>query len=57
MEKRKLINILSFLVLLLGIVMIYLGAFYSPNLMLPPVISGFAFILIAWALYLFKDKA
>ena len=56
MENRKIIAVISFLVLLLGIAMVYLGTFYSPNLMLPPVISGFAFILIAWALFLFKDK-
>lgn len=57
MEKRNIIAVLAFIVLMLGIVMIYLGAFHSQNLMLPPVISGFAFILIAWALYLFSDRS
>ncbi len=37
------------LLLILGIIMIYLGAFSGPKLLLPPVITGVGFFVIAWA--------
>ncbi len=43
-------NVLIFLIVLIGVVMIYLGA-TGPKLMLPPILSGVAFILIAIMLY------
>ena len=46
----------SILLVLFGIAMIYLGGFYAPKLMLPPIISGIGFFLIAWALNALKDK-
>ena len=36
--------------------MIYIGGFYAPKIMLPPIITGVGFFLIAWALNAFKDK-
>lgn len=46
-------NLLLILLVLIGLVMIYLGAFNTPKLMLPPVLSGVGFLLIA---YLFYNK-
>ncbi len=37
------------LLVILGIVMIYLGAFSGLKLLLPPVITGIGFFVIAWA--------
>jgi hypothetical protein len=46
-------NLLLMLLVLIGFAMIYLGAFNTPKLMLPPVLSGVGFLLIA---YLFYNK-
>ena len=36
--------------------MIYIGGFYAPKVMVPPIITGVAFFLIAWALNAVRDK-
>lgn len=33
--------------ILLGIAMIYIGGFYAPKVMLPPIITGIGFFIIA----------
>lgn len=50
MEKRNSLMIAAILLVILGIVMIYLGGFSGPKLLLPPVITGIGFFVIAWAL-------
>lgn len=37
----------AILLILLGIVMIYIGVFYAPKIMLPPIITGLGFFIIA----------
>ena len=44
----------ALLLILLGIAMIYIGGFYAPKVMLPPIITGIGFFLIA--LVFIKDK-
>lgn len=56
MDKNKILSITAVLLVLMGIGMIYIGGFYAPKVVLPPVISGVGFILIAWALNALKDK-
>jgi len=50
MEKRNIVNISIFLLILLGIAMIYFGGFYAPKVMIPPILTGIGFFVIAWAL-------
>lgn len=50
MEKRKDLMIAAIVLVVLGMVMIYLGAFGGPAMMLPPIITGLGFFVIAWAL-------
>jgi hypothetical protein len=38
----------AILLILLGIAMIYIGGFYAPKVMLPPMITGVGFFLIAF---------
>ncbi len=54
MEKQKILTLVSILLIILGLVMIYLGAFTGQKLMLPPVISGVGFLVIAWGFYALK---
>ncbi len=50
MNKNKVLTVSSIAIFLLGIVMIYIGGFYAPKPMLPPIITGVGFFIIAWAL-------
>jgi hypothetical protein len=36
--------------------MIYIGGFYGPKVILPPIITGVGFFLIAWAIHVLKNK-
>ena len=55
MDKNKILTTTAVLLVLLGIAMIYIGGFYAPKVMLPPILSGVGFMLIAWALHALKD--
>ncbi len=57
MNKNKILTTTSILLIVLGIAMIYIGGFYGPNMMLPPMITGVGFFLIAWALTALKDPS
>ncbi len=50
MDKNKVLRTTAILLIILGIAMIYIGGFYAPKVMLPPIITGVGFFLIAWAL-------
>ncbi|WP_162497550.1 hypothetical protein [Aureibaculum marinum] len=55
MDKNKVISIVSILLIVLGISMIYIGSFYGPKVMLPPIITGVGFFLISWVLKVLKE--
>lgn len=56
MDKNRILSTTAILLIVLGIALIYIGGFYAPEVMLPPIISGIGFLLIAWALHALKDK-
>ncbi len=56
MEKNKILSTAAILLIVMGIAMIYIGGFYAPTIMMPPIITGIGFFLIAWALNALKDK-
>ena len=47
MKLNKTLTISAILLALLAITMIYIGGFYAPKLMLPPIITGIGFFAIA----------
>ncbi|WP_182957894.1 hypothetical protein [Pedobacter gandavensis] len=53
MEKTTVLNISVFLLIVLGIAIIFVGL-SGPKLMLPPVITGLGFFVISWALFALK---
>lgn len=55
MKKNNVLSTVAALLIVFGIAMIYIGGFYAPKVMLPPIISGVGFILIAWALNALKE--
>ncbi|WP_157972911.1 hypothetical protein [Aureibaculum luteum] len=55
MNKNKVLSTVAIVLIVLGLVMIYIGGFYAPKVVLPPIITGVGFFLIAWALNALKD--
>jgi hypothetical protein len=54
MSKNTVLTISTLLLILLGIAMIYFGGFYAPKIIIPPIITGIGFFVIAWALNALK---
>jgi len=48
MDKNKILSVAVILLILLGLIMIYIGGFHAPKVMLPPIITGIGFFIIAW---------
>lgn len=47
-ENKK--NIVAIGLVLLGIIMLVLGFVAGPKIMLPPIITGLGFFLLAWGI-------
>lgn len=54
MNKSKILTISAIILIVLGIVMIYIGGFYAEKIILPPIITGIGFFVIAWSLNALK---
>ena len=54
MSKSTVLTLSALLLIVLGIAMIYFGGFYAPKVMIPPIITGVGFFVIAWALNALK---
>ncbi|MDV3308859.1 MAG: hypothetical protein LOY03_08580 [Cyclobacteriaceae bacterium] len=50
MNKSQILTLSVWVLIILGLVMIYLGGFRAPQVILPPIITGIGFFVIAWAL-------
>jgi hypothetical protein len=50
MTRKDVIVTSVVLLILLGILMIYFGGFYASKVMIPPILTGIGFFVIAWAL-------
>ena len=56
MKKNSVLSIATILLIVLGVAMIYIGGFYTPKLMLPPIITGIGFFIISWVLTTLKES-
>lgn len=54
MSKEKILTLSAIILIVLGVVMIYIGGFYAPKVILPPIITGIGFFVIAWSLNALK---
>ena len=54
MNKNSTLTIAQILLVVLGIAMILIGAVFTPKLMVPPIITGVGFFVIAWAFSVLK---
>ena len=49
MKRNTVLGTAQFLLVILGILMILIGTIFSNKFLLPPIITGIGFIIIAWA--------
>lgn len=54
MNKNKKLSVAAIILIILGVLMIYIGGFYGSKVILPPIITGIGFFIIAWVFYDFK---
>lgn len=54
MDKNRVLSIAAGLLILMGLIMIYIGGFYAEKVMLPPIITGIGFFIIAWVFVTLK---
>lgn len=55
MNKNLKLTIAIALLIVLGITMIYIGGFYGPKVILPPILTGIGFFVLAWAIQALKQ--
>ena len=49
MNRNSKLLTAQIILILLGVTMILIGGIFAPKLMLPPIITGVGFFVIAWA--------
>jgi hypothetical protein len=54
MKQNKGITVAIFLLIILGLYMIYLGFYSGPKTLIPPIVTGVGFFVIAAALNALK---
>jgi hypothetical protein len=54
MDKNKILTIAAILLIIIGILMIYIGGFYAPKVILPPILTGIGFFVISWVFLALK---
>jgi len=55
MNKNNVLRTSAILLFILGAAMIYIGGFYAPTVLIPPMITGVGFFIIAWVLNTLRD--
>lgn len=56
MERNNVLNVSAVILILLGVIMIVLGINTGPKILIPPIVTGIGFMVIAWTLMMLKEK-
>lgn len=56
MKRNSVLTISMLLMLVLGIIIIILGFTAGSKVLIPPIITGIGFIIIAWVFEALKEK-
>jgi len=56
MERNNVLNVSAVILILLGVIMIVLGLNTGPKILIPPIVTGIGFMVIAWTLMMLKEK-
>ncbi len=49
LDKNQILTLSVWVLVILGLVMIYLGGFRAPQVIWPPIVTGIGFFVVAWA--------
>ncbi len=56
MNRETTLAIAAIVMAILGLIIGYLGLFSGPGVLLPPVITGIGFFVIAWVFFAFRKN-
>lgn len=56
MKRNNALNVSSIILVLLGIVMVILGVNAGPKILMPPIVTGIGFMVIAWTFIMLKER-
>lgn len=56
MKRNNVLNISGLLMIILGIIMIVLGTNAGPKVLMPPIVTGIGFMIIAWVFMMLKER-
>lgn len=56
MERNNVLTASSVILVLLGVIMIVLGINAGPKVLIPPIVTGIGFMIIAWTFMMLKEK-
>ena len=56
MKRNSVLATSQFLLILLAVAMISIGAVFAETFLLPPILTGIGFVIIAWTFNVLKRK-
>jgi hypothetical protein len=56
MNRNNILDVSALIMFILGIVMIYLGYTVGPGVLLPPVVTGIGFMVVAGVFVSLREK-
>ena len=56
MKRNSLLQVSALIIFILGVIMIALGYITGPKLLIPPIITGLGFMVIAGVFLILKEK-
>ena len=56
MKRNNILTVSSLIMIMLAFVIVFLGFTAGPRVMLPPIITGAGFLVIAWVFWTLKEK-
>jgi len=56
MTRNKVLTVSIIIMVILAIIMIVLGFMGGPKIMLPPIITGIGFLVVAWTFSTLREK-
>jgi hypothetical protein len=56
MKRNNVLNISGLIMIILGVAMIVLGTNSGPKVLIPPIVTGIGFMVIAWVFMMLKER-
>ena len=56
MKRNDVLNTSGLIMIILGIIMIVLGVSAGPKVLIPPIVTGIGFMVVAWVFMMLKER-